>query len=73
MLASRLVQTPLRKFIHTSAVRQSGHGHYNHLPFKAPFQGGRNVPFGVTLSLYLAFGFSIPFVAVKISQMKREA
>ncbi|KAJ7744530.1 hypothetical protein DFH07DRAFT_963744 [Mycena maculata] len=73
-MLSRLARPQTLRQLHTTARLRSGHGHdYNHLPFQAPFQGARTVPFGVKMSLYLIFGFSIPFVAVEIQHMKRGA
>jgi len=70
MIASRLARPALRQ-LHTTSVVRSGHGHYNHLPFVAPFQGGKPVPFGVKMTLFLSVGFAIPFVAVGIQHAKK--
>ncbi|KAJ6509902.1 hypothetical protein C8R47DRAFT_770589 [Mycena vitilis] len=70
MLASRFARPALRQ-LHTTAHLRSGHGKYNHLPFVAPFQGGKNVSFGATMAVVLSFGFAIPFIAVKYQQLKK--
>ncbi|KAJ6539258.1 hypothetical protein B0H19DRAFT_1178046 [Mycena capillaripes] len=72
MLVSRLaVRAPALRQLHTTARLRSGHGDYNHLPFVAPFQGSKNVPFGLKMVAVLSFGFAIPFVAVQIQQAKK--
>ncbi|KAJ7047458.1 hypothetical protein C8F04DRAFT_1247106 [Mycena alexandri] len=73
MLRLARVPAPAFRQLHTTAHLRSGHGPYNHLPFTAPFQGAPSVPFAVKMFVTLTVGFSIPFVAVKIQHMKREA
>ncbi|KAJ7699996.1 hypothetical protein B0H17DRAFT_1196015 [Mycena rosella] len=76
MLVARLARTaqsPALRQLHTTARLRSGHGDYNHLPFKAPYQGASPVGFGVKMALVLSFGFAIPFVAVQIQHMKNKA
>ncbi|KAJ7228752.1 hypothetical protein GGX14DRAFT_71362 [Mycena pura] len=67
----RLARSPALRQLHTTNAIRSGHGDYNHLPFVAPFQGGAKVPFAVKMTAFLAFGFAIPFVAVKYQHAKR--
>ncbi|KAJ6516001.1 hypothetical protein C8R45DRAFT_958365 [Mycena sanguinolenta] len=71
MLVSRLARTPAFRQLHTTARLRSGHGDYNHLPFVAPFQGGKSVPFATKMVILLATGFAIPFVAVEIQHAKK--
>ncbi|KAJ7129776.1 hypothetical protein C8R44DRAFT_777642 [Mycena epipterygia] len=73
MFAARLARTPALRQLHTTARRSSGHGEYNHLPFVAPYQGASKVAFGVKMAVTLAFGFSIPFIAVQFQHAKNKA
>ncbi|KAJ7179906.1 hypothetical protein C8R43DRAFT_971049 [Mycena crocata] len=70
MLVSRLARPALRQ-LHTTARLRSAHGDYNHLPFTAPYQGAKAGPFAFKMAAVLSLGFAIPFVAVKIQQMKK--
>ncbi|KAJ7851368.1 hypothetical protein B0H13DRAFT_45874 [Mycena leptocephala] len=71
MLVSRLARAPALRQLHTTARLCSGHGDYNHLPFVAPFQGAKSVPFGLKMAVFLSFSFAIPFVAVEFQQLKK--
>ncbi|KAJ7904428.1 hypothetical protein B0H14DRAFT_3421210 [Mycena olivaceomarginata] len=72
MLVSRLAaRAPALRQLHTTTRLRSGHGDYNHLPFVAPFQGGKNVPFGLKMVVFLTVGFAIPFVAVEYQHAKK--
>ncbi|KAF8211201.1 hypothetical protein K438DRAFT_2010783 [Mycena galopus ATCC 62051] len=68
--ALRQVAPALRQ-LHSTPAARSGHGDYNHLPFVAPFQGGKPATFALVLSGVLIFGFSIPFVAVQYQHAKK--
>ncbi|KAG6813493.1 hypothetical protein H0H92_010518 [Tricholoma furcatifolium] len=49
---------------HTTSVARSEHGHYHHLPFQFPGKNNKGA-FGAKVFIFLATGFSIPFVAAK--------
>jgi len=70
--ALKLRQQALRiRAFHTSTpARSSGHDHYHHLPFQFP--GEKKFAFGVKLTLFMTFGFSIPFLAARY-QLKKAA
>ncbi|KAF7301347.1 hypothetical protein MIND_00699900 [Mycena indigotica] len=72
-MLARVVARPAIRQLHTTARLRSGHGDYNHLPFKVPFQGAAATPFGLKMIAFLSFGFAVPFVAVKLTQLKRGA
>ncbi|KAF8741124.1 hypothetical protein AX14_005724 [Amanita brunnescens Koide BX004] len=58
--AARSLVVRQRAF-HSSALRRSEHGHYHHLPFDFP--GEKKAAFGFKLFVFMASGFSIPFLA----------
>jgi len=53
---------------HVSKIERSEHGHYHHLPFQWP--GEKKATFGAKVGVFLAFGFSIPFLAAAF-QLKK--
>ncbi|KAH6914994.1 hypothetical protein BKA70DRAFT_1257652 [Coprinopsis sp. MPI-PUGE-AT-0042] len=72
MLTTVAARTSLRsaRGFRTSAVARSAGHDYHHLPFAWP--GDKKVSFGTKLGVFLAFGFSIPFVA-SAYQLKKAA
>ncbi|KAF8221728.1 hypothetical protein L208DRAFT_1326336 [Tricholoma matsutake] len=64
LLRSALRQQAIRaRSLHTTAPIRADHGHYHHLPFQFP--GKRKALFGFQLFVYMASGFSIPFLAAR--------
>ncbi|KAF8812358.1 hypothetical protein BYT27DRAFT_7132867 [Phlegmacium glaucopus] len=60
----------VRAFHASTPARSSGHDHYHHLPFQFP--GDKKFAFGAKVTLFLTFGFSIPFLA-SAYQLKKSA
>ncbi|KAF8897451.1 hypothetical protein BD779DRAFT_1667429 [Infundibulicybe gibba] len=50
----------LRSF-HTTTPARSAHGDYHHFPFQMP--GDKKAGFGFKVVVYMASGFSLPFLA----------
>ncbi|KAG6890961.1 hypothetical protein C0995_000918 [Termitomyces sp. Mi166 len=48
---------------HATSVARGDHGHYHHLPFQFPDKN--KAPFAAKVLVFLATGFSIPFIAAK--------
>jgi len=68
MIRAPILRTA-RAHLHTSVpVRSAGGAPYHPLPFDFP--GDRKAAFAAKLVAYLGFGFALPFIAVKIQQLK---
>ncbi|PPQ92375.1 hypothetical protein CVT25_008725 [Psilocybe cyanescens] len=59
--SSVIRQQALSRSFHASKTARSAHDDYHHLPFQWP--GEKKATFGAKVAVYLAFGFSIPFIA----------
>ncbi|KAF8351541.1 hypothetical protein F5887DRAFT_938029 [Amanita rubescens] len=62
MLSTAARSLVRKRAFNTSALRRSEHGDYKHFPFDLPTQKNKGI-FGLKLFLFMASGFSIPFIA----------
>ncbi|KAF4574883.1 hypothetical protein EYR40_005380 [Pleurotus pulmonarius] len=69
VVARRVAVAGVRSIHTTAPVRSAGHD-YHHLPFAWP--GNKKTAFGLKLTSFLLFGFSIPVVA-SVYQLKKSS